>query len=121
MGVIYDESGCGSGMGEDPAPSQQSRGTLDVLAERRRQIEVEEFDASHDDMATKGQLATAAACYVIHASHLGSELESFWPWDMSWWKPSGRRHDLVKAAALILAEIDRIDRAVDALTTEGKP
>jgi hypothetical protein len=34
-----------------------------------------------------------------------------WPWDRKWWKPTDRRRDLVKAAALILAEIERLDRA----------
>ncbi|TIM14496.1 MAG: hypothetical protein E5Y67_12520 [Mesorhizobium sp.] len=33
-----------------------------------------------------------------------------WPWDASWWKPTARRRDLVKAGALIAAEIERIDR-----------
>lgn len=33
-----------------------------------------------------------------------------WPWDESWWKPTTPRRDLVKAAALILAEIERLDR-----------
>jgi hypothetical protein len=28
-----------------------------------------------------------------------------------WWKPTNRRRDLVKAGALILAEIERLDRA----------
>jgi hypothetical protein len=33
-----------------------------------------------------------------------------WPWGGNWWKPKGRRRDLVRAAALIVAEIERIDR-----------
>ena len=33
-----------------------------------------------------------------------------WPWDAGWWKPSDRRRNLVKAGALILAEIERLDR-----------
>lgn len=33
-----------------------------------------------------------------------------WPWNAEWWKPSDRRRNLVKAAALILAEIERLDR-----------
>jgi len=35
-----------------------------------------------------------------------------WPWDPKWWKPKDRRRDLVRAAALIIAEIDRHDREV---------
>ncbi len=34
-----------------------------------------------------------------------------WPWDASWWKPKDRRSDLVRAAALLVAEIERLDRA----------
>jgi hypothetical protein len=33
-----------------------------------------------------------------------------WPWDASWWKPLDRRSNLVKAAALLIAEIERLDR-----------
>jgi hypothetical protein len=40
-----------------------------------------------------------------------------WPWDLKWWKPTTPRRDLVKAAALIVAEIERLDRA--ALAPEG--
>jgi hypothetical protein len=35
----------------------------------------------------------------------------FWPWKPWWWKPSTNRIDeLVKAGALIAAEIDRLQR-----------
>lgn len=33
-----------------------------------------------------------------------------WPWDEHWWKSTTRRRDLVKAGALVAAEIERIDR-----------
>jgi len=33
-----------------------------------------------------------------------------WPWAKSWWKPASLRRSLVKAAALLIAEIERIDR-----------
>lgn len=85
----------------------------DVVAERQRQIEVETFDASHDDMATRGQLAGAAACYALTAAQhwaASQGVETFWPWDKQWWKPGDKRRNLVKAAALLLAEIERLDR-----------
>jgi hypothetical protein len=31
-----------------------------------------------------------------------------------WWKPKDRRRDLVRAAALIIAEIERLDRDAEA-------
>ena len=38
-------------------------------------------------------------------------IQRMWPgWAWSWWKPKNRRHDLIRAAALIVAEIERIDR-----------
>jgi len=36
-----------------------------------------------------------------------------WPWGGFTWKPTTPRRDLVKAAALILAEIERLDRATN--------
>ena len=59
-------------------------------------------------------MAAAAACYAL-ASFLRNDLarifKRYWPWDREWWKPTTQRRDLVKAGALILAEIERIDRA----------
>lgn len=70
-------------------------------------------------------MAEAAACYAINAARsvqglnaapqaqsLGPITPPFhlWPWDMSWWKPRTPREDLVRAAALLIAEIERIDR-----------
>ncbi|WP_242015447.1 hypothetical protein [Pseudomonas nitroreducens] len=92
---------------------------LDVHAERRRQVEAEGFDASHDDMATKGQIARAAGCYALHAGGIGTDWPEgirngaalFWPWDEEWWKPKPPRENLVRAGAMIIAEIERLDRA----------
>lgn len=41
----------------------------------------------------------------------GTVVPRGWPWGSSWWKPKDPRRDLVRAGALILAEIERIDRA----------
>ncbi|KAB2792847.1 hypothetical protein F9K96_06890 [Brucella anthropi] len=83
-----------------------SAAARDVLAERRRQIEAEGWTPEHDDQWRHGALAKAATCYAsVHPV-----AASYWPWDLKWWKPSDRRRNLVKAAALILAEIERLDR-----------
>lgn len=83
----------------------------DVLAERRRQVEAEGWDAWHDDKYTKGELSDAAASYALNAGvGMRGLRPMFWPWDRDWWKPTTPRRDLVKAAALILAEIERLDR-----------
>jgi hypothetical protein len=80
----------------------------DILAERLRQIEVEGFSPVRDDGYTQGQLANAAACYA-------TQTPLHWPpdWDQKWWKPTTRRRDLVKAAALLVAELERLDRQAE--------
>lgn len=101
-----------------------TKAAQDVLAERQRQIEVEGWDAEHDEQHELSELAMAAACYAhpqrifIAEERVGRGYEPFvqyadaWPkdWADHWWKPKSRRRDLVRAGALILAEIERIDR-----------
>ena len=91
-----------------------------MLAERQRQIKKEGWTRAHDDEHADGSLAAAAACYAIVSvpSRRGEVPVALWPrsWAPSWWKPSNPRRNLVKAAALILAELERIDRAAK----EGK-
>ncbi len=91
-------------------PSEAAR---DVLAERRRQVEVEGWTPEHDDAHSAGEMARAAVCYALTDSRWRDvfDYRSWWPWSTVWWKPTTRRRDLVKAGALILAEIERIDRA----------
>ncbi|MDI3613394.1 hypothetical protein QK435_06040 [Pseudomonas aeruginosa] len=92
---------------------------LDVQAERRRQITAEGWTPEHDDEHDGGQIAQAAGCYALHAGGIGTDWPDgrqngsalFWPWDKDWWKPTTPRRDLVKACALALAEIERLDRA----------
>lgn len=90
----------------------------DVLAERRRQIDVEHWTPQHDDSHSHRELSLAAMAYcqvsTLHlddTSSFASTPPSYWPWAPAWWKPKNRRRNLVKAAALILAEIERLDRA----------
>ena len=93
---------------------------VDVLVERRRQVSAEGWTPEHDDAYHNSELADAAACYAIHAHNQGFSTPVIWPWSLGWWKQSGARRDLVKAGALILAEIERIDRAAGInLTVEG--
>lgn len=93
----------------------------DVLAERRRQVEQEGYDPEHDDEHPNGEIAAYAAFYAMPpaarewpATETGygdtlaqAIVPEGWPIP-----PNGeRRRELVKAGALILAEIERIDRA----------
>jgi hypothetical protein len=97
----------------------------DVLAERDRQINQEHYSTEHDDEYTQNELLRAATCYSSHAlargwvhrsnldpnTYQSEEAPDLWPWDLDFWKPKSPRHDLVRAAALLIAEIERIDRA----------
>lgn len=87
----------------------------DVLRERRRQIEVEGWTPEHDDEHSDGGMAVAAACYATsNHPHIGGlKARSMWGWTGwadRWFKPTTDRRNLVKAAALLLAEIERMDR-----------
>jgi hypothetical protein len=90
-----------------------------IAAERKRQIEVEGWTAEHDDDAHgPGSLTNAAIAYAGHARTMVGKANLFppqcWPWDRRWWKPSDDQiRNLVKAGALIAAEIDRLQRATD--------
>lgn len=104
-----------------------SRALADIVAERRRQVEVEDCTPESDDKYRDGEMARAAGIYAIIAGsnltnyrnalggyHLGDCLQAlldhYWPFHRSWFKPTSRRRDLVKAGALIVAEIERLDR-----------
>ena len=85
----------------------------DVLAERARQVSAEGWTPERDDQYTDCQLAAAAASYAV----CGKDPKALklmgvtaWPWRDYWWKPETYRRNLEKAGALILAEIERIDR-----------
>lgn len=106
-----------------PQASIVTAAAADVLAERQRQQSVEGWTPEHDDLHDSGELAGAAACYAHYTNARGwvfptdpgnyqsADEPNNWPWDPAWWKPTNPRRDLVKAGALILAEIERIDRA----------
>lgn len=84
----------------------------DVLDERQRQITAEGWTRTHDDEHTDGELAAAGATYALSAANCVVEMpySKTWPWQNAWWKPTTQRRDLVKAAALMIAEIERLDR-----------
>lgn len=86
---------------------------LDVIAERQRQQSVEGWTPEHDDEHSDGEMALADSSYALYAHRdpIAPAIPFNWPWEPEWFKQQGARRDLVKAGALILAEIERIDRA----------
>jgi hypothetical protein len=110
-------------------PADQTKALIDVMNERNRQEDAEGYSPAHDDGYVSGELAAAALSYVMFA-HFVSMCEGeggspeqiadilkkdgpppdVWPWAAEFWKPTDRRRSLVKAGALILAEIERLDR-----------
>lgn len=90
-----------------------------IADERKRQIEVEGWTAEHDASHKNNELALVAMCYAEPRKYYNpvNRLLKFrvpnpgiWPreWDKKWFKPKDRIRDLVKAGALIAAEIDRL-------------
>lgn len=94
-------------------------GTQLITEERERQISQEGWTDHHDDDHSSFELTNAAISYAAHVvspdeegDENGKPRPCFdWPWAMEWWKPSEDPiRNLVKAGALIAAEIDRLQR-----------
>jgi hypothetical protein len=79
----------------------------ELKAERFRQISIKGWTLEDDDAHAHRQLAQAAACYAAHETGITVR----WPWSWMGFKPKSHRENLVRAGALIIAEIERIDRA----------
>ena len=86
-----------------------------IAAERWRQVAVEGWTAQHDAHHDGSQLARAAACYALHGAGV-RQIGPYpigtawpWPWPDADFKPGDDpMRTLVKAGALIAAEIDRL-------------
>lgn len=96
--------------------NEQTPALRDVAAERLRQVSVEGYKPERDDCYTSGEMAQAAGAYAIYSTFerdglsLSMAAANLFPWDMVHWKGVDHRRNLVKAGALILAEIERLDR-----------
>ena len=63
---------------------------------------------SASDKLVDGELIDAAACYLYSDDY--AERLIAWPFSKADWRPSYRRSNLIRAAAFIIEEIDRLDR-----------
>lgn len=99
-----------------PASDELPASILDIAAERQRQVTIEGWSHERDDGYVAGELAIAGACYGLIGSRnwAADAVREIWPkgWSVRWLKskPNNPRRDLVKAGALIAAEIERLDR-----------
>lgn len=84
-----------------------SRGAVLIAKERIRQVEEEGNDPNTDLQYPGGFLARGALSYLL-AKNERSDIPDSWPWSGMHWKPKGRIRNLVRAGALIAAEIDRL-------------
>lgn len=102
-------------------------GVFRIQNERRRQVEVEGWTPEHDDEHDACEMVMAAGCYAWHAVGQVNgvcwpddalDVPGEWPWHPDWWKPDlDPIRNLVRAAALIAAEIDRLQR----MAVKGEP
>lgn len=90
-----------------------------IEKERQRQIDKEGWTPSHDDGHAGGQMALSAACYA--ASSAGDDTLRF-PWDGCRDKRGkhSQKRKLVIAGALIVAELERLERLGQASTGDGQ-
>lgn len=93
--------------------SKYKKGADLIREERRRQIEVEGYDAMHDRHHTPQVLCRAAVGYALHEdpSKLVAEAAgNLWPWNKEFYKPKDHLRNLVRAGALIAAAIDLLQK-----------
>jgi hypothetical protein len=108
----------------------EGTGAALIYQERERQIKAEGWAAEHDDAHRNRELTDAAGCYMDASICAQDDLEfmpsltemvcdwecgeslNHWPFEKKGWKPSDDPiRNLVKAGALLAAEIDRLQRA----------
>lgn len=86
-----------------------------IKSERERQVLQEGYSFEHDDTEKYGELSLAASIYAC-PKDFRDNIKFCWPWDIEYLHEDythtidGRIRELVKAGALICAEIDRLER-----------
>lgn len=100
-----------------------------IAKESERQIVEEGFTPEHDAQHKNGELSQAAAAAYAAAEVFRKKSTPtdnctpyIWPFEKEWWKPSpdDRIRELVKAGALIVAEITRLLSIEDASISPTK-
>lgn len=99
---------------------------LDILGERSRQRRLEGYDDYHDDQLDDWSLASSALAFIedarLRSTTGGKGFDdtppASWPSSKQAWKPKNVRQSLVVAAALLIAEVEKLDRAADKVRIE---
>lgn len=91
-----------------------------IAQERARQQDQEGYLPDHDDRHAAGELVDAALAYLlwtagrlapVYDDLADHQAEGVWPWHLDDFKPDpDLRRNLVRAGALIAAELDRYNR-----------
>lgn len=110
-------------------PTMVGEGAAVVLHERMRQMMTEGFNVQGDADNYRGDndkdLLLAATCYLRACTgfeHLVQIVPNRWPFDAAWWKPGSEERNLEKAAALIMAHLDKrkLERIRDGIEEDRK-
>lgn len=83
----------------------------DEIEARRAEQIAKGYDATHDDEHDNGEIAMAAAAYAAAGAKKSPAGAALWPWSIDQFHPTDARINLIDAAALCVAEIERLDRA----------
>lgn len=94
---------------EEPINWSKMSGHIQIMNERNRHQILEGYSIEADQAWRSGELVSGAAAYLM-------QISIYWPekWDIDMYKPAKddskeeRIKELVKAGALIAAEIDRL-------------
>lgn len=82
-----------------------------ILIHRERAKQLKRYDSKHDDEHKFGELRVAAIAYLLSPDIGGEGSVDCWPFERESFKPGVGIEPLVKAGAMIAAEIDRLLRA----------
>lgn len=99
---------------EPPTDTDWTERALDLILDERQDALNEGYVRRDDDWYKKGELARAAACYLLapamqDSARTGDACPIEWPLAPNLWKPNpkDRLRELVKAGQFNLAEIER--------------
>lgn len=101
-------------------PAPLTRAAADVLAERSSGRDLEVCGTGGGPVRNvAAQILLASRAYLMRSIAGGYDTAppQYWPWAAHWWNPLSFRRDLIRAGALIIAAIERLDHEAAAATS----